>query len=169
MDPAVELLTDSSELSSADYPVLKLIKPSFSTGIGNTIDRIYRINKWIQQNLNDTLKLGPDILKPEILNPVTGKWIVSPVEIQGHYRSPSTTQFKPIFTSVSKMGQKWPMMTLKNSKKQNDWSWWNVKFNSHGCRWLLIAKWALKITFITSWGIILPELKSNINVKCTLG
>ena len=45
MDPAVELLTDSSELSSADYPVLKLIKPSFSTGIGNTIDRIYRINK----------------------------------------------------------------------------------------------------------------------------
>ena len=74
MDPAAELLTDSSELSSADYPVLKLIKPSFSTGIGNTIDRIYRMNKWIQHNLNDTLKLGPDILKPEILNPVTGKW-----------------------------------------------------------------------------------------------
>ena len=169
MDPAVELLTDSSELSSADYPVLKLIKPSFSTGIGNTIDRIYRINKWIQQNLNDTLKLGPDILKPEILNPVTGKWIVSPVKIQGHYCLSSTTQFKPSFTSVSKMGQKWPMMTLKNSKKQNDWSWWNVKLNSHGCRWLLIAKWALKITFITSWGIILPELKSNINVKCTPG
>ena len=58
-------------------------------------------------------------------------------------------------------------MTLKNSKKQNDWSSWNVKLNSHGCRWLLIAKWALKITFITSWGIILPELNSNINVKCT--
>ena len=87
MDPAVELLTDSSELSSADYPVLKLIKPSFSTGIGNTIDRIYRMNKWNQHNLNDTFKLWPDILKPEILYPVTGKWIVSPVEIQGHYRS----------------------------------------------------------------------------------